>query len=81
MNFNLLDPIDIRIENNQTLNVLQKHKKVIHHFLYIGLLFGSGIKSNTNQKFIVCIGLSDAPDLLKNGEPYKSLGVINLDYL
>ena len=61
-NFNLLNPIDIRMVNNQILNVLQKHKKVTYHFLLIGLLFSGGIKNNTNQTFIVCNDLSDACD-------------------
>ena len=55
-------PIDIRMVNNQILNVLQKHKKVTYHFLLIGLLFSGGIKNNTNQTFIVCNDLSDACD-------------------
>ena len=55
-------PIDIRMVNNQILNLLQKHKKVAYHFLPIGLLFSGGIKNNTNQTFIVFNGLSDACD-------------------
>ena len=48
--------------NNQILNVLQKHKSVVYHFLPSGLLFSGGIKNNTNQAFIVFNGLSDACD-------------------
>lgn len=55
-------PINIRMVNNQILNVLQKHKSVVYHFLPIGLLFSGGIKNNTNQTFIVFNGLSDACD-------------------
>ena len=73
LNFNVLNPIDTRIENNQILNVLQKHKKVTYDFLHIGLFFSSGIKSNTNQTSIVWIGLSDARDSLKNRKPYNFL--------
>ena len=61
--------------------MLQKHKKVTYHFLPIGLLFSGGIKNNTNQTFIVCIGSSDARDSLKNGKSYNFLGVINLECL
>ena len=44
-NFNVLNPEDITMENNQILNVLQKHKKVTYHSLPIRLLFSGRIKT------------------------------------
>ena len=77
-NFNVLNPIDIKIENDQISNVLQKYKNVTYQFLTIGLLFSGEIKNNTDQTFVVCNGLSDARDLLINGKPDRIFGVINL---
>ena len=61
--------------------VFRQCKKVTYYFLPIGLLFGGGIKKNTNQTFIVCIGLSDARHSLQNWKTYQFLRVINLECL
>lgn len=77
--FEKLNRTDARIEDNQILNVLQKHTNGTCRFLSIRLLFFSRIKNNTNQIFIVCNGLSNPRDSLINEKPCKILGVINLN--
>ena len=53
-NFYFLNLIEIKIKDNQFLDILKKHKQIFYHFIPVGLLFSSSIKSKTNQIFIVC---------------------------
>lgn len=79
VNFNVFHPLEIKIEDNQILNILKKHKQVFYRFISVGLLFSSGIKNKTNQIFIVSNGLGNTRDSLINGKPFKILGVVNVD--
>ena len=48
VNFNVFHPLEIKIEDNQILNILKKHKQVFYCFISVGLLFSSSIKNKTN---------------------------------
>ena len=76
-NLNVLNPIGIKMENNQILVILKNIKNYLS-FLPTEVLFSGGIENNKNQTFIVCIGLSIVRDSLINGKPYQILGLLNL---
>ena len=79
VNFNVFHPLEIKIKDNQILNILKKYRQVFYRFISVGLLFSRGIKSKTNQIFIFSNGLGNTRDSLINGKPFKILGVVNVD--
>ena len=47
VNFDFSNPL--KIDDNQILNILKKHRHDFYRFIPIGLLFRSGIKNKANQ--------------------------------
>lgn len=50
--YNQLNPIEVKIEDDQVLNILNKYQRATYRFVPIGLLFTSGINNVTEQIFI-----------------------------
>ena len=74
-----INPIDIKIENDQIQNIFDKYKKNTIRFKGEGLLFSSGITNDTEKIFLVTNGLADTKYGLINGIMYQVIGVINLN--
>ena len=77
-----LNPIEIKIDGNQILEICNATKKD-YKFRYIlnGLLFSSRITNEANVLFIICNGLSNARYSLINGKLIRTLGVIHLSQI
>ena len=46
-NYNQLNPIEVKIEDDKILNTLNKYKSTNYQFLPVGLLFSSGRKNTS----------------------------------
>ena len=51
---NQLNPVEIKIGDNQVINLLRK-KNATYRFIPICLLFSSWIKNNTNQILLLAV--------------------------
>ena len=73
----VINPIEIKIENDRIQNMFDKYKKNAVKNILGGLLFSSAIKNDTEKIFIVVGGLVDAKYSIINGKIYQTIGVIN----
>ena len=55
-----LNPMEIRIENDRVQNILERYKKNAARFRLERILFSSGIKSKTDEIFLVGRRTADA---------------------
>lgn len=78
-NFQVLNPIEIKIEDDRVINLLKQHNNSVFNFVVVGLLFSRDIKTETNQIFIISNGLRNARDALINAKPHKILWVVNVN--
>ena len=74
-----LNPIKIKIDDDQINNALKKYKGATYHFTPVGLLFHSSVTNDTSQIFVTCRKLNTAKTAFINGKILNILGVINLD--
>ena len=49
-----LNPVQIEIADDRILNMLKRHKNVVHRLTPLGLLFPASVKNDTAQIFITC---------------------------
>ena len=49
-----LNPIEIKIDDDQIINMLKKYKGALYQFTPIVLLFPSSVTNDTNQIFVTC---------------------------
>ena len=75
----VLNPVQIEINNDRTLNVLIKHKNIYYKLTPIGILFSSSAKNTTKKIFVTCRALNNAKRALINGKIYNILGITNLN--
>ena len=71
-----LNPIDIKIDDNQILSPLSNYGK--YRLNVTSLLISVSFSQTNNLIFITCNGLNDAKKALKNGKIHNILGAINL---
>ena len=66
--YDILNPIEIKIEEDRILRNLQKYhnKNYICRYLVDGLLFSSGITNKAKVLFLPCIGLSNTSAAIIN---------------
>ena len=74
-----LNPVQIELEDDRTLNALKKYKSVMYKVTPLGLLFPASIKNNTKQIFVTCKGLNGVKKSILNGKVYDLLSIIDLD--
>ena len=75
---NQLILIEVKIEDNEILNALNKYKSATFQFVPVGSLLSSGIKDTTKQIFITVNGLNNPKISLNNG---KILNILAVTYL
>ena len=73
-----LNPIQIKIDDDQIINTLKKYKVAFYKFTSTSL-FSSSIKNDTSQIFVTCKELNKVKVALINGTILNILGIINLD--
>ena len=56
---NKLNLIEIKVDNDKIINFLKKHKKATFRFIPVDLLFLRGVKTDTEQIFIIFNKLND----------------------
>ena len=74
-----INPIQIRIDDDQVVNALKKFTGTHYKFTSIGILFPAPVTNYTEQVFVTCRELNDAKPALINGKLINILGVINLN--
>ena len=74
-----LNPVQIKINDDQILNILKKHKSIYYKLTPIGILFPSSIKNDTEQIFVTCRELNNTKTTLIYGKIVNILGIINLN--
>ena len=74
-NYQKLNPVEISIDSNKTVNYLSNYKKYKFRFIIEYLLFSSSITNETELIFILCDVAKNAKQLLINSRLYKTLGV------
>ena len=79
--YNQLILIEVKIEDDEILNMLNKYKSDTFQFVPVGLLFNSGIKDMTEQIFITVNGLNNPKISLINGKILNILAVIYLQQI
>ena len=60
----VLNPVQIEINNDRTLNMLIKHKNIYYKLTPIGILFSSSAKDTTKKIFVTCRALNNAKKTL-----------------
>ena len=75
----VLNPVQTKINNDQILNMLKKHKKVYYKLTSLGFLFPSSVTNDTKQIFVTWRELNNAKTTFINGKIYNILGIINLN--
>ena len=70
----ILNPIEIKINDDRILNTLRKHKNVYNRLTPIGILFSSSVTNDTKEIFVTCRGLNNAKVALINGKYTVYLG-------
>ena len=73
-----LNPIEIKVYDGKIINFLKKHKKATFRFIPVDLLFSRGVKTNTEQIFIISSKLNDVKIYLINRKIWNNLALINL---
>ena len=74
-----LDPIQIKIKDDNIKNLLKKYKNVIYKITPVGLLFPASITNNTDQIFILAKNLSRVKKSILNEKVSDILAVIDLN--
>ena len=74
-----INPIEMKIINDQIQNIIDKYKRSTIRFRAEGLLFSSGITNDTEKIFLVTTGLADAKYGFINDTMYQVIGTINLN--
>ena len=74
-----INPVEIKIENNEVQNIFDRFNKNKIRFKLNGILFASSIKNNTEKIFLQTAGLSVAKYALINDKYKQIIGVINLN--
>ena len=75
----VINPIEIKIENDKIQNMFEKYKNNSVKFSFEGLLFLRTIKNETEKILVTLGGLMDAKHSLINGKLYQTIGIINLN--
>ena len=74
--YNQLILIEVKIEDNEILNTLNKYKSTTFQFVPVRLLLSSRIKDTTEQIFVTVNGLNNSKISLINGKILNVLAVI-----
>ena len=74
--YHKLNPIDVKINDNQITPSLSKYGKYL--LKITSLLLGASFNQKTDVIFRTCNGLNDRKKALINGKIHNILGVINL---
>ena len=67
-NYEIMNPVEITLDSNETVEDLSKYKRFKYRFLIESLLFSSNLENDTDVIFITCNGLSDAREALINSK-------------
>ena len=65
---NQLNPVGIKIGDDQIINLLKKYRGTLYQFTLIGFLFLSSVTKDTHQIFVTCHELNRAKIALINGK-------------
>ena len=74
----ILNPLEIKINDDRILNILKKYKNVYYKLTPLGILFPASITNDTKQIFLTWRELNDVKKLLINGKIYSLIGKIDL---
>ena len=75
----VINPIEIKIENDKIQNMFEKYKNNSVKFSLEELLFLRATKNETEKILLTLCGLMDAKYSLIYGELYQTIGTINLN--
>ena len=76
--YTILNPLDIDIRSNYMTEKINNYKGYMYEVCIRNLLFSAGIKSDTQNIFLICHNLNSAKKALINGKLYSLLGIVNL---
>ena len=73
-----LNPVQIEIEDDRVVNMLKKHKNIIHKLIPLKILFPGSIKNDTEQVFVTSTEFNDVKKPLINSKMFGFLGITDL---
>ena len=74
-----INPMQIRIDDDQVVNTLKKFRGAYYKFTTIGISFPASVTNDMEQIFVTCRELNDANPALIYNKLINMLGVINLN--
>ena len=77
----VINPIEIRVENNRIQNMFDKYARKKVRFALEGILFSRSVKNGTEKIFLQSAGLTDTKYGLINDGFKQVIGVMNLNQI
>ena len=76
-----LNPVQIENEDDRVVNMLKKHKNIIHKLIPLRILFPGSIKNDTGQVFVTSREFKYVKKALINSKILGLLGITDLKKL
>ena len=73
-----LNPVQIENEDDRVVNMLKKHKNIIHKLIPLKILFPGSIKNDPEQVFVTSTEFNDVKKPLINSKMFGLLGITDL---